>query len=110
LSINNEIVGGAVWEIQDILERNKIILQLDALFVRKGHRRKGYGTKIFEESLKQAIEWYKGFKIVGLVIQTTSLEGTKEFYEKTLKRLRLSNSVAKQKVGDIEIIVFLISL
>lgn len=111
LEEKEEIVGGAVWEIQDHLGPTQIALQLDAIFIKEGWRRKGLGRQLFYQSLELAKKEYmkSGLKPVGILIQTTSLDrGAVDFYRSILKNF--SYSEVTQKMDGAEVTVFLVEI
>ena len=109
LEKEGEIIGGAVLEVQDHLSPEQVILQLEGFFVREGYRRQGFGRKLLDESLRAARDEYqkKGLKVVGILIETTSLnEGAVTFYKNSLN---FPYSIVTQKMGKVDTTVFLVS-
>jgi len=104
-----EIVGGAVWEIYEHLDATQIVLHLDAFFIKEKWRGQGFGRQLLNESLAAArIEyWEKGLRLVGFIIETTSLaEGAVDFYRKALN---FPYSLVTRRMGKADVTVFLVT-
>jgi GNAT superfamily N-acetyltransferase len=112
LDDEGSIVGGAVWNAQDHLDSIRVVLQLDAIFVKRERRHQGLGYHLLGRSLAAARAHYAkyGLKVVGFLIQTTDLdESAADFYRNSLEKLGLSYSMTSQRMGKTNVTVFLVS-
>jgi len=107
---SQEIIGGAVVEVHDHLDEKRVLLVLDAIWVKSGWRRKGLGRQLLQETFEEARRYYQkhGLNPVGIMIQTTSLdEGAAEFYHQSINP---PYSVTEQEMDGVKIVVFLVPL
>lgn len=107
---DGEIIGGAVFEIQDHLTPEEVVLQFDALFVKESQRRKGYGGQLITEALEMARLEYKkrGLCAVALLAQNTSLDiGAREFCITVIGALFPDYKEARVERRGVTISVFL---
>ena len=98
--------------MQDHLDSIRVVLQLDAIFVKRERRRQGLGYQLLQKSLAEARAHYSdyGLTVVGLLIQTTDLdEGAADFYRSSLDALDMSYSVVNQRMGEDIVTVFLVA-
>ena len=112
LVTEDELIGGAVVEIQDFLTKDEILLQLDALWIKEAWRRRGLGSLLLQETFKKARSYYQRYQMnpIGILIQTTSLdEGAETFYRKFLTTHYPFKETKLKMGGGVEIICFLVS-
>ncbi|MCD6094888.1 GNAT family N-acetyltransferase [bacterium] len=107
------LIGGSVTQIQDFLSPEKILLQLDALWIKEDWRRRGLGSLLLQETFQKARSYYQRYQMnpIGILIQTTSLdEGAETFYKKFFDRFHYEFDQVKLNIrGGVEIICFLVS-
>ncbi len=103
-----EIIGGSVVRIQDFIDRSRIILELDAFWIREDCRGKGIGTQFLQEILQICYSYYQKFGLEpeAMIIETVT---AKMFYQKALKRIQKQLQIEFKEVHLGKIDVFVVS-
>jgi len=102
----------AGWRVYSIYKRN-VILELFALIVKEENRRKGLGTRLFNESLNAAIEALEAahFTVEAFQIETVVADA---FYRKVLSRSAYPWKTAwkyeRRQIAGREIVLFWVPL
>jgi len=100
-----KVIGFAIFEIYEI-RGTEIIIQLDAIAIKKEYQGMGFGSKLLTTSLDEAKKHWdsQGFKTVCLMVET-GIDEAGGFYEKVFHNFNFQKTTIKDVWSDGEGII-----